>query len=361
MMRDVRAVLLAGGLGTRMKELTEGRPKPLVPFGGQCHLVDFSIANAVRSGLDQIVLLSSHGERQLIRYLVDTWDGSGEFRVHFGRHEKALREGRAPADLPSLSPERGTADALVKNAEYVFGEDHRDVLVLHADHVYDFDYTRMLAYHRSSRAALTISYQAIQREHVKLFGMVEFDDNDRLRRFVEKPDEPTSNLVFAAFCLFDKAVLARYLDQLKDTDWAYDISRDVIPAMLANGEPIAGFPVDGYWEDIGTVDRYHRAHLRLLGPHPTLRPARMPRTLSPGVPRRKADSERGLRDVLLAEDLVNHGVIERSVVYPRVRVGRNAHVRNAILLPGARVGNEVVVDGAIVLDGETVTANRNCR
>jgi valienol-1-phosphate guanylyltransferase len=357
----VRAVLLAGGQGKRMGGLTRDRLKPLVPFGGQCHLVDFSLANAERTGLPEVLLLSHHNEAQLIGYLRRVWERPGRFRVHFGPHDDALRQGVPAGRLSSRPPERGTAEALLANAEYIFDERHRDVLVLHADHVYSFDYQQMLAHHRATGAALTIGYQRIERQYVRLFGMVEFDDRGWLTRFVEKPDRPTSDLIFSAFCLFNGAVLARYLDQLRHTDWRHDISHDVIPAMLAGAEPIAGFHVPGYWEDIGTVERYHRAHLRLLGQRPTLRPRQMPRTLRPDLPRRHVTDAPGLHDVLLAGDLVNRGSVERSVLYPGVHIGLDARVRDSVLLPGARVADGVLVDRSIVFDGQIVTTDRRDR
>src|SRR5207247_4932228 len=267
-MDNVRAVLLAGGRGTRMGRLAEGRLKPLVPFGGQCHLVTFSIANETGSGLTEVLVASHHNESQLIRYLLNAWDRLPGFRIHFGPHDHVLRQGENSAFLDERFPERGTADALLNNAEHIFGGAYRDVLVLHADHVYRFDYREMLAQHRATGAALTMAYQEIERRYVPLFGMVKLDARGHVVEFVEKPERPTSNLVFAAFCLFRSEVLLEYLQALSGADWSHDISRDVIPLMLAKKEVIRGFRVDGYWEDIGTVARHHQAHLRLLGWRP---------------------------------------------------------------------------------------------
>ncbi|MFJ6194878.1 sugar phosphate nucleotidyltransferase [Micromonospora sp. NPDC092111] len=358
-MDDVRAVLLAGGRGERMGRLTGQRPKPLVPFGGQCHLIDFSIANALHSGLTEVLLLSHFNEHRLIDYLRSTWELPDRLHIHLGPHDRDVRSGRDLAALAPRPPERGTAEALLANAEFIFTDRYRDVLVLHADHVYHYDYRPMLAHHRSTAAALTIGYQEILPEYVKLFGMVDFDSDGWLTTFVEKPAEPTSNLVFSAFCLFDQSVLDRYLSKLRTTDWRYDLSRDVIPAMLAAGERIAGYPVRDYWEDIGTVDRYHRAHLRLLGPEPTMRPERMPRTLAPELVRSTGSAGPGLRDSLHPTDLRNEGSVEESVLYPGVRIGVGATVRRSVVLPGGSVADGVSVTDSIVLDGERVETDRS--
>ena len=349
----VRAALLAGGEGRRMGRLGHGRLKPLVPFGGSCRLIDFSLANAKDSGLDEVLLLSQHEEQQLMDDLYRTWWRPG-FRVHFGPYDTAYREGAGYRPLDTGPPERGTADALIRKAPYLFGPGTSDILVLHADHVYRFDYGPLIAAHRGSGAALTLAYQRIERRYVPLFGMVEFDAAGQLTDFVEKPAEPTSDLVFAAFCVFDAARLHHYLEKLDGSDWQHDISRDVIPAMLAGGERILGHEVPGHWEDIGTLDRYHRAHLALLADDAALRPGQLPCTIRPEVKRRLVVAAPGIERSLVAADLVNEGRLEHSVAFPGARVGAGARVSRSVLLPGACVPAEAEIDAAIVLEDGTV-------
>lgn len=352
-MHDTRLALLAGGMGVRMQRLGHRRLKPLVPFGGLCHLIDFSLHNARRSGAPEVLLMAQHNEAQLVRYLLDTWCTQPGFKVHFGLHE-----GVTPHDVEQTlariprPAERGTADALLKNGEHIFDCGFRDVMVLHADHVYLFDYRPMVAQHRASGAALTLGFQQIEPEYVKLFGMVEFDAQGRLRRFVEKPQQPTSNTVFSAVCVFDAEVLKRYLLQLEHTDWRHDISHDLIPAMLAGGERILGYRFDDYWEDIGTVERYMRANLRLLDQPPTMPLEQMPCTLFPQVRRRRVAEQGRMRHVIVPEDLRTGARIENSIVYPGARIADSAVVRNSLLLPGAVVGEGQVLERAIVLEPE---------
>ncbi|MGW0336286.1 sugar phosphate nucleotidyltransferase [Streptomyces sp. NPDC003011] len=358
-MDGVRAVLLAGGEGRRMGPLGQGRLKPLVPFGGTSRLIDFSLANTRDSGFREVLLLSQYEERRLMDDLHTVWNRTSPgFRVHFGPYDAVYREATGP--LPLALPERtwpgerGTADALIRKAPHVFGPDTSEVMVLHADHVYRFDYGDMIRRHRADGAALTVSYQRIERRWVHLFGMVGFDAAGNLTAFVEKPEHPTSDLVFAAFCVFDAAVLHRYLERLDGTDWQQDISRDVIPAMLAGGERIRGYEVTGYWEDIGTVERYHRAHRGLLTDPPTLALADLPRTVAPGVPRRRVAHENGVHRSIVATDLVNEGRVEHSVVCPGVRIGAGARVSDCVLLPGTRIPAGTELSAAIVLEDGTV-------
>jgi ADP-glucose pyrophosphorylase/3-dehydroquinate synthetase len=353
----VRAVLLAGGEGRRMGSLAEGRSKSLIPFGGTSRLIDFSIANVRQSGLDEVLLLSQHGERQLMDELHLAWNTTDGFGVHFGPYQRAYRDalpGRCPVSLPERTGrvEQGTADALIAKAPYIFGGGTVDVLVLHTDHVYRIDYREMVEQHHESGAALTVSYQRIDRRYVHLFGMVEFGPTGELTAFVEKPEEPTGDLVFAAFCLFDAEVLHRYLELLDGTEWRHDISRDIIPAMLAAGEHIRGYPVTGYWEDIGTVERYLRANLRLLDPEPSLALADLPRTVLPGVARRAVGS--GADRSIVAADVRGDGRLVHSIAFPGVHVGTGATVRDSVLLPGARVADGAQIDSAVVLEDGSV-------
>ncbi|NJQ00271.1 sugar phosphate nucleotidyltransferase [Streptomyces zingiberis] len=356
---DVRAVLLAGGEGRRMGRLVSGRPKPLIPFGGTSRLIDFSLDNARRSGFSEVLLLSQYEEQHLMDDLHRVWNSSQGFRVHFGPYDDAYRRlpaGALPERLPERSGprERGTADALIHKAAHVFGGPPSEILILHADHVYHFDYQDMVREHRRSRAALTLAYQRIQRRYVHLFGMVEFDARGNLTNFVEKPAEPTSDLVSAAFCVFDTACLQRYLEQLDGTDWQHDISRDVIPAMLAGGERIRGHLVRGHWEDIGTVDRYLRAQLALLADTPPLPLGHMPLTIRPDVPRRFTRTAANIRASIVPSDVRNAGVVERCVVFPGVRIGQEAMVHDSVLLPGAEVPAGARISASIVMENGSV-------
>jgi glucose-1-phosphate adenylyltransferase len=355
----VRGALLAGGLGERMGPLTAATCKPLVPYAAACRLVDFSMANAVRSGLRELVLLSLHRESDLVRHLMAHWDGLPGTSVHFGPHQALLRRGGGPGPgglLPQRPAERGTADALLANAAYLFAPGASDLLILHADHVYAFDYRPMLAAHRASGAHCTIGVQRIERRYVKLFGMVEVDSALRVRSLVEKPAEPTSDLVFTAFCLFRVDALRQVLDDLAahgEDGWQHDISRDVLPEVIAQGRPVTAYPVQDYWADIGTVDRYHAEQLKLLQrPHP-IPPRALPRTLSGSAPRFVAE-----RASLLGSKIPAGALVERSVIHPGCRIEPGARVLGSVVLPGATVGAGVTARDTVVLEGERLAADR---
>jgi valienol-1-phosphate guanylyltransferase len=362
-MHDVRAALLAGGRGERMGRLTDTVCKPMVPYAGACRLVDFSMANAAASGVPELVVMSQHLERDLIDHLVRRWDGAGGMHVHLGPYEcvvsAADRRNGLPAGaaLPERPPEHGTADALLTNSEWLFTEGCRDILVLHADHVYRFDYRPMLHEHRRAAADVTIGVQRIERRFVRLFGMVEVDQERRVRSLVEKPAEPTSDLVFTAFCLFRAEVLEKVLGILagqRDDEWRHDISRDVLPFMISEGCHVQAFPVSGYWADIGTVERYLLGHLELIRSAASLSLAEIPRTL-PGARPELA----GPGGVITSGPLSSGAYLRDSVLYPGSVVEPGARAERSVILPGARVSAGVQLLDSVALAGENVTQSRS--
>ncbi len=359
-MHDVRAALLAGGRGERMGRLTDAVCKPMVPYAGGCRLVDFSLANAVRSGLPELVLMSQHLERDLIDHLVRWWDGRGGMHVHLGPYEGTFdRRDGLPASqaLPDRPPEHGTADALLTNADWLFAGGCRDLLVLHADHVYRFDYRPMLRQHRETSADVTIGVQRIERRFVRLFGMVEVDGDGRVRSLVEKPAEPASDLIFTAFCLFRAAALQQVLttlSRLPPGQWQHDISRDILPFMISNGHDVRAFPVTGYWADIGTVERYLLGHLELIRSPGALPLADVPRTLPQAHPELI-----GPDGVICSGPLPVGAKVRDSVLYPGSVLEAGAQVERSVILPGAQVMAGVRLRGTVGLAGEKLTRSRS--
>jgi glucose-1-phosphate adenylyltransferase len=354
--RDVRAALLAGGKGERMGRLTDHTCKPMVPYAGSCRLVDFSVANAVRSGVAQMVVMSHHCERDLIDHLLRCWDGRGGLRVHIGPHDCLRQAGRGGGlppglTLPPRAEEHGTADALLANAEWVFAPGASHVLVLHADHVYCFDYRPMLDDHRRAGADATIGVQRIERRFVHLFGMVDVDPGNRVRRLVEKPADPTSDLVFTAFCLFRAGVLREVLTA---GEWRHDISHDVLPFMIAQGLRVRAFPVSGYWADIGTVERYHLGHLDLVRPPPALALSQVPWTLPGARPVHVSGAQ-----VVSGQPPPPRAHVRESVLFPGCVVEPGAWIERSVVLPGARVSAGARVRDTIVLEAERLAESRS--
>lgn len=340
-MNGLIAAILAGGRGERLDHLTAACPKPLVPYAGTCRMVDFSLENCRTSGVRETVLMAKHMAGPLVDYLQQHW--AGRLSLNFGH---CTPQGRP------LIAEQGTADALINNRPFLDRDWTSDILVLHSDHIYNFDYRPMLAHHRRTGAALTIGFQQIPRRFVPLFGMVEFDSAGNLAAFVEKPSQPTSDCIFTAVAIFRKPDLYDYLDRLSMGPWKHDISFDLIPAMLANGEKIVGFPFDGYWEDIGTCERYYRAHMRLVDDPSHLR---APLTL-PDADAVFLSSVPGKHRVIMPADLAEADFgATRSCLFPGARIGKKAQLENCVVLPDAVIQpGEVLRNMLVSADGRTV-------
>lgn len=359
-MRDVRAALLAGGKGERLGRLTKRTIKPLVPYAGTCRLVDFSLASAQHSGIPEVVLMSLERERDLIRHVLRWWAGHPGFRVHLGPNEH-LGGCRADDDvlqsrpLAARRPELGTADALLTNEPYVFAGPVRDVLVQHADHVYLYDYGPMLAEHRAHDADVTIAVQRIERRFVHLFGMVDVDGAGRVMRLVEKPAEPTSDLIFSAFALFRADILKAVLHELAAlpaSGWHHDISRDVLPYMMARGLSVRAFEVSGYWADIGSVERYHLGHMALLDD-----PELLPASLRPSTLERATSLQLDGTNLLTPECMVA-GEMWSTFSYAGSVVEKGATVTRSVLMPRARVRSGLRVKDSVVLEDEVLSEDR---
>lgn len=346
-MNKLLGILLAGGKGQRLKQLTRELPKPLVPYAAQCRMIDFSLQNCVDSGVQEVMLLSKHMETLIHQYLLAEW--THKIKIHFGPYQ-ALHHQPAETVYASVQKpdEQGTADALLNGREYIYRDGYEDVLILHSDHIYHYDFKKMYELHQSSKAALTIGYQEIPLEYVKLFGMSRFDTDGNLVEFVEKPANPTANTVFTAVCIFNIRLMYQYLDQLKHTEWRHDISHDLIPAMLRNGEIIKGICFEDYWEDIGTTERFYKAHLNLVNGKIRLLP---PQTLSDAKEVRLIDDEK--RNRVLADSRVIRVDFkaENSVIFPGARIGEQCFIKNSVIMPDAELPAGTHISNALVSQG----------
>lgn len=336
-MNGLIAAILAGGRGERLDHLTTHCPKPLVPFAGTCRMIDFSIENCRNSDVLETVLMAKHLALPLVDYLKTQWGRS--LRLNFGHWEN---------ESSAIIDEKGTADALINNRPFLDRDWTTDILVLHSDHIYNFDYRPMYAHHLEKRAALTIGYKHIPRQFVSLFGMVDFNDQGQLTAFVEKPEVPTSDCVFTAVAIFNKAIMYYYLEQLAVAPWKHDISFDLIPAMLANGETIAGFHFPDYWEDIGTCERFFKTHMRLIDEYGFLR---APVTLSDAADVRLISSDNKHHVVMRQSLLDSPFSAHHSFIFPGAEIGAGAHLENCVLLPGAKIEADERLDTMLVSTG----------
>lgn len=344
------ALILAGGQGERLHPLTVERPKPAVSFGGQFRIIDFTLSNCLRSGLDRVSILTQYRHEELHRY------------IRLGWHE-AWNAGRKRPPLVCLPPAsgkryRGTAHAVFENLELLAADGSEHVVILSGDHIYKMDYRELLRKHTENRADLTIATVEHPLKDASHFGVVEVDANFKVTGFAEKPanpkplpSRPSMALVSMGVYVFRKNVLLDVLREYCDKGRGYDFGHDIIPSLISSGGVYAYDFRDEdadrprYWRDIGTIDAYYQASMDLMGPDAPFDPYADEWSSTPLLPSAAVPRQARLRSgSSVSGSVVSHGVhvddgavVEDCVLMPGVRIGRGARLRRAIVEEGVHI------------------------
>ena len=361
MKKEVVAMLLAGGQGSRLYALTSHVAKPAVPFGGKYRIIDFPLSNCVNSGIDTVGVLTQYRPLELNRYV-----GSGQpwdlDRSDGGVHilPPYQREGEQGTWF------KGTANAIYQNIGFMDMYDPEYVVILSGDHIYKMDYSDMLAHHKKTNADCTIAVLEVTMEEAKRFGIMNVDENDQIYEFEEKPPQPKSNLASMGIYIFTYKKLREYLiaDEA-DPNSSNDFGKNIIPNMLNAGEKMMVYRFDGYWKDVGTIDSLWDANMDMLSSnngidlYDTTWPiyARTP-IKPPAMTGEKAVVSHSLVTGGCKVD----GTVENSVLFHSVTVEEGANVQYSILMPGtvvkagANVQYAIVAEDAVIEAGATVGA-----
>ena len=261
MKKECVAMLLAGGLGSRLRVLTEEMAKPAVPFGGKYRIIDFPLSNCANSGIDTVGVLTQYRPLELNSYI-----GSGQaWDLDYsdgGVHILPPYQSAAGA-----SWFKGTANAIYQNMGFLDLYDPDYVLILSGDHVYKMNYAKMLDFHKARGAECTISVMEVPWDEASRFGIMNVDGEDRITEFQEKPREPKSNLASMGIYVFSWKALRSYLcaDE-EDPNSENDFGKNIIPAMLSAGERMYAYRFSGYWKDVGTLESLWDANMDMLSP-----------------------------------------------------------------------------------------------
>ena len=353
MKKEVVAMLLAGGQGSRLYALTSHVAKPAVPFGGKYRIIDFPLSNCVNSGIDTVGVLTQYRPLELNSYLGNgqPWDLD---RSDGGVHilPPYMREGDQGTWY------KGTANAIYQNIGFLDLYDPEYVVILSGDHIYKMDYADMVALHKKTQAACTISVLEVTMEEATRFGIMNVDENDTIYEFEEKPAHPKSNLASMGIYIFTWSKLREYLmaDEA-DEGSSNDFGKNIIPAMLAAGEKMTAYRFHGYWKDVGTIDSLWDANMDLLAPNGSVnlhdtdwpiyaRPAGVP-------PQFMGESARVTHSLVTGGSSIS-GTVENSVLFHSVTVEEGATVRYSILMPGAVVKAGATVEYAILAEHAAV-------
>ena len=356
MKKEVVAMLLAGGQGSRLYALTSHVAKPAVPFGGKYRIIDFPLSNCVNSGIDTVGVLTQYRPLELNSYLGNgqPWDLD---RADGGVHilPPYMREGDQGTWY------KGTANAIYQNIGFLDLYDPEYVVILSGDHIYKMDYTHMIDLHKKTGAACTISVLEVTMEEATRFGIMNVDEHDRIYEFEEKPAHPKSNLASMGIYVFTWSKLRQYLiDDEADPNSSNDFGKNIIPNMLAAGELLTAYRFQGYWKDVGTIDSLWDANMDMLAPHNSIDlhdPEWPIYARSPIKPPHATGPHAKISHSLVTGGGQIDGTVENSVLFHSVVVEEGARGQYSILMPGAVVKAGADVSYAIVAENAVIEAN----
>ena len=352
------AMILAGGRGSRLHDLTNKVAKPAVSYGGKYRIIDFPLSNCANSGIDVVGVLTQYESVELNSYVA----AGGRWGLDSKDSGVYVLPPREKADT-GLDVYRGTADAISQNIDFIDQYDPEYLLVLSGDHIYKQDYSQMLEFHKQKGAACTIAVMTVPWEEASRFGIMSVDGEDMITEFAEKPRQPKSNLASMGIYVFSWKALRRYLTEDEaDPGSENDFGKNIIPKMLADGQRMAAFRFQGYWKDVGTLTSLWDANMDMLSPESGLDLS----DESWPIFARSVDAPPIYMggDSRVSHSAINRGcdiegTVENSVLSPRVTVEKGAKVSYSVLLPGVTVETGAVIEYAII--GEGCHIGKDCR
>jgi len=369
--RATLGIILAGGKGTRLKQLTENRAKPAVPFGGKYRIIDFPLSNCVNSGIRKIAVLTQYKAHDLISHLQRGW---GHMNHEFGEFVSVI-----PAQQQTGETwYQGTADAVYQNLDVVKNSRVNRVLILGGDHVYKMDYSKMLADHAKKGAAITVACIKVPIDQASAFGVMALDDAQNIKAFQEKPanpapapDDPDSALVSMGIYVFEVDVLNRMLQEdaaLDDSQ--HDFGFNILPTALAEGLKLNGYVFEdpdfagkenrAYWRDVGNLDQYYEAHMDLIAVDPEINlyddywPIFTYHSQLAGAKFVFDDDERrgmAINSIVSAGCVISGSTIRHSLLSHKVRVHSFSEIVDTVVLPNANIGRHCRIRRAIISEG----------
>ncbi len=347
---NMLAMILAGGRGSRLHELTSKVAKPAVSYGGKYRIIDFPLSNCANSGIDVVGVLTQY-ESVLLNSYVSAGRRWGLDAKDSGVYVLPPRE-KADAELNVY---RGTADAISQNIDFIdsFAPDY--LLILSGDHIYKMNYAKMLAYHKEHKADATIAVIPVPMKEASRFGIMNTHEDGSIYEFEEKPAEPKSNLASMGIYIFSWKTLRKLLlADIKNPDSHHDFGKDIIPVMLGEGKSLYAYQFKGYWKDVGTIDSLWEANMDLLRPNNELdlndRTWKIYTEDVTALPQ-YISANAVVKNAFITQGCVVEGEVKNSVLFTGAKVGAGAKVIDSVLMPGAVVEEGAVVTRALVANG----------
>lgn len=352
--KEMIAMLLAGGQGSRLGVLTAKVAKPAVAFGGKYRIIDFPLSNCINSGIDTVGVLTQYQPLRLNAHIGIgiPWDLD---RNYGGVTVLPPYERSGSSEWYS-----GTANAIYQNLDYMEQFDPDYVLILSGDHIYKMDYEVMLDYHKAHNADVTIATMPVPMEEASRFGIVIADEDGRIQEFQEKPAEPKSNLASMGIYIFSWPVLKEALLKLKDQPNC-DFGMHIIPYIHGSGSPIYAYEYNGYWKDVGTLKSYWESNMELIDIVPEFNLYEefwKIYTKNDALPPQYISADAEVEKSIVGEGCDIRGNVQNSVISANVEVGENAEIHDSIIMQGSVIKPGTKIYGSII--AENVEVGENC-
>ena len=351
--KEMIAMLLAGGQGSRLGVLTQKMAKPAVSFGGKYRIIDFPLSNCINSGVDTVGVLTQYQPLRLNAH------------IGIGIPWDLDRNVGGVTVLPPYEKSKGsdwytgTANAIYQNLEYMESYNPEYVLILSGDHIYKMDYEVMLEYHKANNADVTIAAMSVPMEEASRFGILITDDNNKITEFEEKPAKPRSNLASMGIYIFNWKSLKEALLKLQDVPGC-DFGKHVIPYCHEKGERIFAYEFNGYWKDVGTLGSYWEANMELIDIIPEFNLYEeywKIYTKTDRIPPQYIDGEAKVVKSIIGEGTEIYGEVSNSVIGEGVTIEKGAVVRDSIIMQDTVIGAGAIVEKAIIAEDVKIGAN----
>lgn len=349
--KEVVAMLLAGGQGSRLGVLTKKIAKPAVPFGGKYRIIDFPLSNCANSGIEAVGVLTQYQPLVLNEYIGNgqPWELDG---MNSGVTCLSPYESKKGSEWYS-----GTANAIYQNISYIDRYNPEYVVVLSGDHIYKMDYADMIKFHKEHDAACTIAVIDVSLEEASRFGILNTNEDGSIYEFEEKPAHPKSTNASMGIYVFSWKELRKYLiEDAENENSSNDFGKDVLPAMLNAGERMFAYPFEGYWKDVGTVESLWDANMDLLDPNLKL-DLRDIYSKNPMFPPHYVAETATIKNSNISDGCIVEGEVENSILFPGVKIEKGAKVDYSIIMPNTVVKANADIKYSIVSENTVIGCN----
>ena len=363
MKKDMLAMILAGGQGSRLGVFTKRIAKPAVSFGGKYRIIDFVLSNCSNSGIDTVGVLTQY--RPLI---LNSHIGTGSHwdldRINGGVHilQPYMNEKEG-------NWYRGTAHAIHQNMDFIDSYNPEYVLILSGDHIYKMDYSKMLDHHKKTGSKATIGVIEVSWDEAPRFGIMNTNEDSSIYEFEEKPANPKSNLASMGVYIFDWKMLKGYFEEADNSGANYDdFGKNLIPKMLEDQIPMFAYPFKGYWRDVGTIESLWEANMDIIKSNDEIdlnssKWRIYTNTMS--MPPQYIGKDSNIQKSLVADGCKILGKVEHSVLSHGVSVGSDSVIKDSVIMPNVKIGKNVIIEKAMIgedaiIEDNTIIKEQDC-